>query len=690
MASASREAVETQIERLFRDGTLTSQSDAELLTRYLIARDEAAFEALVNLHGPMVLGLCRRMLRDPSDIDDAFQATFLVLIRKAPAIRDRGLLANWLYGVAYRVAIRARGNLLRRRERETSLAEIETPAMSVHDHLEEVPQALDQELNRLPSRYRVPLVLCYLKGLTHDQAAEEMRCPVGTVRSRLARGRNLLKRRLTARGYSPSASLLASALPAPAVPAALVRATLESAARYSMAAAAGAALASSAVETLAAGALTSMIATRIRTIALSLLALAVTSGAVVGFVFVSSHRGRSVPLEAPPAAGPKMPEPEKIALPPPQKIKPGDWLVVEVLEALPGRPISGVRIVRPDGTISLGFYGDIQVAGLDRNQIKVKVVNYLRKFLKDEVLGLMEIDAETGGPKFEIDSYGKEVVARIKPADSDRVFVDESADQYSWPHGSENRLKQIEQNLDQLTLRLDALLKTKNELGTNTAVAGQSPPPATEPDTSDTKETSLGRAFERKKYIPHESSPFEIDPSPFDLAQEVSTLDRLAIRLRKEELALAEKEKMAAQGKVSPDDVARARSSFEAAKRMIPEATRQAREHLEKVKAQAIKPEMKEEDHRTQARLSAAQSRLEEAKKLRQEGKISEEEYLDAEGDYEAISEMRPLEELSPFASPPGKSEVLKAESDLRNAEQLQSKYLPSPQKDPAKEANPR
>ena len=90
--------------------------------------------------------------------------------------------------------------------------------MSAHDHPEEIPPALDQELNRLPSRYRVPLVLCYLKGLTHDQAAEELRCPVGTVRSRLARGRDLLKRRLTARGYAPSASLSGIRLAGPGSP----------------------------------------------------------------------------------------------------------------------------------------------------------------------------------------------------------------------------------------------------------------------------------------------------------------------------------------------------------------------------------------------------------------------------------------------------------------------------------------
>ncbi len=336
MTSASREAVETQIDRLFRGGTLTSLSDAQLLERYLSTRDEAAFEALVNLHGPMVLGLCRRMLRDPSDVDDAFQATFLVLVRKAPAIRDRGLLANWLYGVAYRVAVRARGNLLRRRERETSLAEIETPAMSTHDHPEEIPPALDQELNRLPSRYRAPLVLCYLKGLTHDQAAEELRCPVGTVRSRLARGRDLLKRRLTARGHALSASLLGTVLPEQAVPTALLRSTIEAAARFSMGQGAAAATAASAVETLAEGALTTMISTRIKTVALSLLALALTTGTVVGVVFVLSHREGKVPPTPPPVAQTKTPESEKVALASPRKIKPGDWLVVEVLEALPG------------------------------------------------------------------------------------------------------------------------------------------------------------------------------------------------------------------------------------------------------------------------------------------------------------------------------------------------------------------
>ncbi len=117
MSCADRGIVFRQLDRLFRDGTLGGLGDGQLLERYLTRRDEDAFEALVDLHGPMVLGLCRRMLHDPRDIEDAFQATFLVLVRKAPAIRDRNLLSNWLYGVAYRVARRVRTQTLRRRIR---------------------------------------------------------------------------------------------------------------------------------------------------------------------------------------------------------------------------------------------------------------------------------------------------------------------------------------------------------------------------------------------------------------------------------------------------------------------------------------------------------------------------------------------------------------------------------------------
>ena len=112
MANALNGIVLRQIDRLYREGTLAGLKDDQLLERYLSRRDESAFEALVNLHGPMVLGVCRRMLRDPRDMEDAFQATFLILVRKAPAIRDPSHLSNWLYGVAYRVSVRARANTI--------------------------------------------------------------------------------------------------------------------------------------------------------------------------------------------------------------------------------------------------------------------------------------------------------------------------------------------------------------------------------------------------------------------------------------------------------------------------------------------------------------------------------------------------------------------------------------------------
>ena len=362
-----------------------------------------------------------------------------------------------------------------------------------------------------------------------------------------------------------------------------------------------------------------------------------------------------------------------------------------MLEALPRRPISGVRVVRPDGTISLGFYGDVQVAGLDRNQIKVKIVNHLRKFLSDEILGLILFDSMTGDPVFENESNEKGVLKRIKPADSDRVFVDESVDQHSTPDGSDDRLKKIEQKLEQLTSRLDGLLETRTEVATKAADAG--PVPAAPPSRSVTgaaKETNQERTFARKKGSPPASSRSETERSPFELPEESSPLDSLADELRKAQQALAEKEKMAAQGKASKDDLARARSSFEASRSRIPDAVRKAREHLEMVKAQAVEPEAQEVDPKAQARLSAAQSRLEKARELRQEGKISDEEYLDAEGDYQAISDMRSGQEQSPFAGPRRESDVLKAQLDLQIAEELRSEYLDSPEKPATKDSRPK
>ena len=165
--------------------------------------DETAFAALVSRHGPMVLGVCRRALRDEHDVEDAFQATFLVLVRRAGSIRDGERVGHWLHGVAHRVAVRARANAARRRLREQTGIKID-PALDQSPPLDDVPAILDDELVRLPDSLRAPTVLCYLEGLTHDEAAQRLGWPVGTVRSRMSRARELLQRRLTRRGVSVS------------------------------------------------------------------------------------------------------------------------------------------------------------------------------------------------------------------------------------------------------------------------------------------------------------------------------------------------------------------------------------------------------------------------------------------------------------------------------------------------------
>ena len=289
MSCAGRGIVLRQIDRLFREGTLGGLGDGQLLERYLTRRDEAAFETLVDLHGPMVLGLCRRMLRDPRDIEDAFQATFLVLVRKAPAIRDRDLLSSWLYGVAYRVARRARNQTIRRRVRETTVPELVVMAGPESSDRLEVDPVLDQELNRLPEKYRAPLILCYLRGRTHDQAADELRCPVGTVRSRLARGRDLLRRRLTRRGFAPSAmaAILGTGPSLPAkllvevVPPSLVSATLKAAFGFGSAQTIQAGAIATSALALAQGVLTTMKFAQLKWLGLAILATSLSAGGVV-------------------------------------------------------------------------------------------------------------------------------------------------------------------------------------------------------------------------------------------------------------------------------------------------------------------------------------------------------------------------------------------------------------------------
>jgi RNA polymerase sigma factor (sigma-70 family) len=187
------------------------RTDGELLECFITRRDEDAFEALLRRHGPMVLGVCRRVLRNEADAEDAFQATFLVLVRKAATIRPRGMVGNWLYGVAHTTALKARAMSMKRVAREREAAARPHPQAAA-EAWHQLQPLLDRELNALPDKYRAAIVLCDLEGRPIKEAARQFGCPPGTLGARLTRGRRLLARRLARSGVALSAGLLAVAL----------------------------------------------------------------------------------------------------------------------------------------------------------------------------------------------------------------------------------------------------------------------------------------------------------------------------------------------------------------------------------------------------------------------------------------------------------------------------------------------
>jgi RNA polymerase sigma factor (sigma-70 family) len=187
-------------------------ADGELLERFHGRREEVAFAALVERHGPLVWGVCRRVLADAHRAEDAFQATFLILARKAASIRKLGSVGSWLHGVAYRVSLKARTRDQATRARERRFVEMRRSDPTDELAWHELRAVLDEELSRLPEKYRAPVVLCYLEGQTHDQAARQLGCPRTSLSSRLGRARALLHERLARRGLALSAGLLATVL----------------------------------------------------------------------------------------------------------------------------------------------------------------------------------------------------------------------------------------------------------------------------------------------------------------------------------------------------------------------------------------------------------------------------------------------------------------------------------------------
>jgi RNA polymerase sigma factor (sigma-70 family) len=292
------------------------ETDRQLLQRFAVRHDEAAFAALVERHGGLVWGACRRLLRHEQDAEDAFQTAFLVLARKAGTISWRDDVGNWLYAVTLRVARRAQARALRRRLREQEAAAMPAREASDEAGRAELAAVVDEEVGRLPDKYRRPVVLCCLQGKTYGEAARLLGWPEGTVSGRLARARELLQRRLTRRGLAVSGAALAALLAPEAgsagAPAALVSRTITA----SLAFAAGRGEVAGPAAALAEGVLQTMSLTRLKTSVLILLALAVVGTGIGVFVY-ADQPDAPAPPPRPEAAQPaaKQGKPAQVPLP---------------------------------------------------------------------------------------------------------------------------------------------------------------------------------------------------------------------------------------------------------------------------------------------------------------------------------------------------------------------------------------
>jgi RNA polymerase sigma factor (sigma-70 family) len=284
-------------------------TDGQLLECFLNRRDEAAVTALVRRHGPMVWGVCRRLLRSYHDAEDAFQATFLVLVRKAGSVVPRELVANWLYGVAHQTAQKARANAAKRQQRESQVAQMPEPAVAEPGLWRDLRPVLDQELDRLPDKYRAAIVLCDLEGKTYKEAAHHLGVPEGTLSGRLTRGRALLARRLARHGLAVSGASLAAVLiqgeASASVPPTVVSSTVKAATALA-AGQAATGLIPVPVVALTEGVLKTMLLTKLKIIAVVLLT-AVLCGGVVLHMHPAKATGQTKP---PTAVAKTAPEPE--------------------------------------------------------------------------------------------------------------------------------------------------------------------------------------------------------------------------------------------------------------------------------------------------------------------------------------------------------------------------------------------
>jgi RNA polymerase sigma factor (sigma-70 family) len=283
-------------------------TDGQLLDNYVRSRDEAAFAALVRRHGPMVWGVCRRVLRSHHDAEDAFQATFLVLVRKAASVVSKELVANWLYGVAHQTALKARATAAKRRAREKQVTAMPEPAREQQALWDDLQPLLDQELSRLPDKYRAVIVLCELGGKTRKEAARHFHVPEGTVASRLATARALLAKRLTRHGLPVSGAALAAVLSqqgaSAGVPLSVASSTIQAASLFAAGQAAAPGVLSVKAVALTEGVLKAMLLTKLRIATAVLVALAALGAGTAALTQQGlAEKPAEQPVVAPPVLG---------------------------------------------------------------------------------------------------------------------------------------------------------------------------------------------------------------------------------------------------------------------------------------------------------------------------------------------------------------------------------------------------
>lgn len=278
--------------------------DAQLLERWRTQRDPAAFEVLVWRHGATVWNVCRRILIRDQDVEDAFQATFLTFLRKADTVGQSQFLGSWLYKVAYRIALAARATAIKHTVSQQMDADLPEPAVNEEDDWAELGPVLDEEVNLLPEKYRLPFVLCYLEGKTTDEAAHDLGCPRGTVGTRLAWARERLRSRLTRRGVVLSSAGLAALLSekaAASVPPPLVMSTVHAATFSTVENALTSGVISERAAALTQEALRTLFVSKLKTVGLILL----TVGLLGGGTGLLTHHALAGKIERTPTVGRK-------------------------------------------------------------------------------------------------------------------------------------------------------------------------------------------------------------------------------------------------------------------------------------------------------------------------------------------------------------------------------------------------